>query len=342
MKILLIGGTGLISTAITRLLWERGAHEVVLFNRGHTRAHIPAGIKTIVGDRANFAAFEAHFAENGPFDCVIDMCCYLPDEAESVVHAFSEKIGQYIFTSTVDVYTKPATQYPITEAAARKPSPAFTYADHKAQCEEIFHAAHNNSDFMVTIIRPAYTYGESRGILHSLGGRTTYIDRIRQGKPIIVHNDGQSRWSMCHIDDLAHAFVNAIGNHHTYGRAYHVTGEEHLTWDEYHQQVAAALGAPAPTLVHIPAALLARAVPKLGAWAELNFQYDNVFDNCAAHRDLQFRYTIPWGQGVQRTVAWLDQHDQVEDWASEPAYDRIIAAWEAHGAQMVDALADLR
>lgn len=342
MKILIVGGTGLISTAITHLLWERGAHEITLFNRGHTLPRIPHGIKTIIGDRTNFADFEGHFEAAGPFDCVIDMCCYLPDEAESVVHAFSEKIGQYIFTSTVDVYTKPAAHYPITEAAARKPSPAFAYAYHKAQCEEIFHAAHNNSDFMVTIIRPAYTYGESRGILHSLGGRTTYIDRMRKGKPIIVHNDGQSLWSMCHIDDVAHAFVNAIGNPHSYGQAYHVTGEEHLTWDDYHHQVAAALGAPAPTLVHIPAALLARAVPKLGAWAELNFQYDNVFDNSAAHRDLQFRYTIPWRQGVQRTVAWLDQHERVEDCDSEPAYDRIIAAWEQYGEQMVDALADLR
>ena len=342
MKILIIGGTGLISTSITRLLWERGVHEVTLFNRGETPPRIPSGIKTITGDRTNFVTFERQIQEAGPFDCVIDMCCYLPDEAESVVHALSERINHYIFTSTVDVYTKPAAHYPITEGAARKPSLAFAYAYHKEQCEEIFHGAHNNSDFLVTIIRPAYTYGESRGILHSLGGRTTYIDRIRKGKPIIVHNDGQSRWSSCHVDDVARAFVNAIGNQQSYGNAYHVTGEEHLTWDQYHQQVAAALGAPPPTLVHRPASLLARAVPKLGAWAELNFQYNNVFDNSAAHRDLHFQYTIPWRQGVQRTVAWLDQNGRIEDCANEPEYDRIIAAWQKHGEQMVELLADLQ
>jgi nucleoside-diphosphate-sugar epimerase len=270
------------------------------------------------------------------------MCCYLPDEAESVVHAFSGRIHQYIFTSTVDVYTKPAAHYPITEQAERKPSPTFAYAYHKAECEEILHAAYNDSDFLVTIIRPAYTYGESRGILHSLGGRTTYIDRIRKGKPIIVHNDGQSLWSSCHIDDVARAFVNAIGNPKSYGQAYHVTGEEVLTWDQYHQQVAAALGAPAPTLVHIPATLLANAVPKLGAWAEMNFQYSNAFYNSAAHRDLHFRYTIPWQQGVQRTVAWLDARGRVENSDDEPEYDRIIAAWQQHGEGMVEALADLR
>lgn len=342
MRILLIGGTGLISTAIARLLLERGADDVTLYNRGKTEVRIPYAVKVINGDRTDFAAFEQQMREAGEFDCVIDMCCYLPDEAESVVHAFSERIGQYIFTSTVDVYTKPAARYPITEQAERKPSPAFAYAYHKAECEEVLHAAHNNSDFLVTIIRPAYTYGESRGILHSLGGRTTYIDRIRKGKPIIVHNDGQSFWSACHVEDVARAFVNAVGNAKSYGQAYHMAGEEIMTWDEYHQKVAAALGAPPPTLVHIPATLLARAVPKLGAWAELNFQYNNIFDNSAAYHDLHFQYTIPWKQGVQRTVSWLEKRGKVENSDNEPEYDRIIAAWERSGEGMVEELADLR
>lgn len=342
MRILLIGGTGLISTSITRLLLERGADDLTLYNRGKTEVRLPYDVNVLTGDRTNFADFEEQMRQAGEFDCVIDMCCYLPDEAESVVHAFSGRIGQYIFTSTVDVYTKPAAHYPITEQAERKPSPTFAYAYHKAECEEILHAAHNDSDFLVTIIRPAYTYGESRGILHSLGGRTTYIDRIRKGKPVIVHNDGQSLWSSCHIDDVAHAFVNAVHNPKTYGQAYHVTGEEVLTWDQHHQQVAAALGAPSPTLVHIPAALLAKAVPKLGAWAEMNFQYNNVFDNSAAYRDLHFQYTIPWQKGVQRTVAWLDARDRVENSDNEPEYDRIITAWQEVGEGMGELLADLR
>jgi len=341
MRILLIGGTGLISTAITRLLLERGADDLTLYNRGKTEVRISPSVKVIHGDRKDFAAFEQQMQEAGTFDCVIDMCCYLPDEAESVVHAFSGRIGQYIFTSTVDVYTKPAARYPITEQAERQPDPAFGYAYHKAACEEILQAAHNNSDFRVTIIRPAYTYGESRGILHSLGGRTTYIDRIRKGKPIIVHGDGQSLWGSCYIDDVARAFVNAVGNTQSYGQAYHVTGEEWLTWNQHHQQVAAALGAPAPTLVHIPSSLLARAV-KAASWTALNFQYSNIFDNRAAQRDLNFRYTIPWKQGVQRTVAWLDARGGVEDSANEPEYDRIIAAWQRSGAAMVTELADLQ
>ena len=127
MRILLIGGTGLISTAITRLLLERGTDDLTLYNRGKTEVRIPYNvphtIKVIQGDRTNFAAFEQQMQEAETFDCVIDMCCYLPDEAESVVHACSGRIGQYIFTSTVDVYTKPAARYPITEQAERQHDP---------------------------------------------------------------------------------------------------------------------------------------------------------------------------------------------------------------------------
>lgn len=341
MKILMIGGTGLISTAITRLLLERGTDDVTLYNRGNTENRTGANIKTISGDRKDFPRFEAQMQAAGPFDCVIDMCCYLPEEAESAVRALRGRTGQYIFTSTVDVYTKTTARYPIVESAERQPSPAFAYAYHKAICERTLEEAHLRGDFPVTILRPAYTYGESRGILHSLGGRTTYIDRIRKGKPIIVHGDGQSLWSSCHLDDVARAFVNAAGNARTYGRAYHVTGEEWLTWNQHHQQVAEALGAPPPTLVHIPSRLLAKAAPRLAAWTELNFQYNNIFDNGAAHADLGFRYTIPWKAGVLRTVAWLDAHGRVENYKQEPEYEQIIAAWERLDKAMTTDLAKL-
>ncbi len=341
MKILIIGGSGLISTAITRRLVERGSDALTLYNRGQTTPRFDTPVTAIHGDRTNFATFEPQIQAAGNFDVVIDMCCYHPAEAESVVRALRGRVGQYIFTSTVDVYSKPAARYPITEAAERQPDPAFAYAYEKARCEEILERAHASGDLPVTIIRPAYTYGESRGILHSLGGRTTYIDRIRQGQPIIVHGDGQSLWGSCYIDDVARTFVNAAGNRATLGQAYHVTGEEWLTWNQHHQQVAAALDAPTPKLVHIPATLLARAV-KAAAWVELNFQYNNIFDNAAAHRDLDFHYTVPWQEGVRRTVAWLDEHDAVESYTADPVYDRMIAAWERAGMGMVEALQDLQ
>jgi len=338
MRVLIIGGTGLISTAITRLLVERG-DEMTIYNRGLREAQIPAGVPKIVGDRRNHAAFEAQMTGAGRFDCVIDMICYLPEEAESAIRAFRGRVGQYIFCSTVDVYTKPARHYPIREDEERQPAPSFPYAFNKARCESILLEAHRRGDLALTIIRPAQTYGEGGNLIHTMGFGTYYLDRIRRGRPIIVHGDGTSLWSACHRDDVARAFVNAAGSARALGKAYHVTGEEWMTWNRYHRGVAEAMNAPSPTLVHIPADLLGRVAPKSAAWCVENFQFNNIFDNAAARADLGFRYTIPWVEGVRRTVAWLDAHGRIEDSDNFPFYDRIIAAWERLGANMTQELA---
>jgi nucleoside-diphosphate-sugar epimerase len=340
VRVLIIGGTGLISTAITRLLIERG-DDVTLYNRGVSQARVPQGYRHIRGDRTKYAAFEAQVAEAGPFDCVVDMVCFKPAEAESAIRAFRGRIGQYTFCSTVDVYTKPARRYPVTEDAERNPSPSFPYALDKAACERVLEEAHERGDFPVTTIRPAHTYGEGGSLVHAFGWGTYYFDRIRRGRPIVVHGDGTSLWATCHRDDVARAFMAAVGNDDASGRAYHVAGEEPMTWDAYHQGVAEAMGAPEPTLVHIPTDLLGKVVPRAAEWCVENFRFNNVFDNTAARADLGFHQTIPWVEGVRRTIAWLDEHGKIESSDDYPFYDRLIRAWERLGAHMVQELADL-
>jgi len=340
MKVLIIGGTGLISTAITRYLVERG-DDVVIYNRGKQKSDIPENVKRILGDRKDYAAFEAQMAAAGIFDCVIDMIGFVPEETESAVRAFRGRTGQFIFCSTIDVYTKPAERYPITEDAERQPSPSFPYAFHKAECERGLEEAHERGDFPLTIIRPAHTYGEGRGLVHPFAGGNHFFDRIRKGKPIIIHGDGSSLWAASHRDDVGRAFANAAGNEKTYGKTYHVTGEEWMTWDQYHQGIAEAIGAPLPKIVHIPTDLLGKVFPKTAEWLVENFQYNNIFDNTAAHTDLDFRYMITWLEGVRRIVAWLDEHDQIENSDEHPFYDRVIAAWERLGNNMASDLADL-
>jgi nucleoside-diphosphate-sugar epimerase len=341
MKTLIIGGTGLISTAITRFMLERG-DDITLYNRGLTRSDIPAGARIITGNRADTAAFEQQIHGAGYFDCVIDMVCFEPNEAASLIRAVEGRTGHLIFCSTVDVYTKPAAHYPIREDEPRRPNPDFLYASNKAICEDLLLDAEARGAFPLTIIRPAYTYGEGRGLLHSFRGRTPVLDRIRKGLPIVVHGDGQSLWASCHRDDVARAFVAAAGNPIARGRQYHVTGEEWMTWNQYFAGIAEAMGVPTPELVHIPTDLLAQALPEQAHWCHVNFQYDNVFDNAAAHADLDFRYTIPWVEGARRVVQWLDAHDGIEPCEADPLMDRIIAAWRRASAGVVDDLAGLR
>jgi len=333
MKVLIIGGTGLISTAITRFLANRG-DDVTIYNRGKRVAEIPSNVKRVVGDRKDYKVFKSQMAKIGTFDCVIDMICFLPEEAENAVRVFKGRTKQYIFCSTVDVYTKPAKHYPVTEDAEKNPSASFSYAFNKATCERIFFEAFHNNNFSLSVIRPAYTYGEGAGILHTFGWGTYFLDRIRKGKPIIVHGDGTSFWSACHRDDVARAFVGAVGNTSAFGKAYHITGEEWMTWNNYHQKVAEALNAPQPTLVHIPTDLLQKIAPKYAEWCAENFQFNNIFDNKAAKADLGFRYSVPWVEGVMRAVNWLENHGGLENSDNFPFYDRIIETWQKLGENM--------
>jgi len=333
MKILIIGGTGLISTATTHILVESG-EKVTLYNRGQSEYPTPPGVKVVHGDRTHYSTFEAQMAELGTFDVVIDMVAYQPEDGESIVRALRGRIGQLIFCSTVDVYRKPASCYPYTEA--EEYGGLNEYARNKVILEKTLLAAHARRDFPVTIIRPAYTYGEGRGPLHTFGGRTTYLDRLRQGKPIVVHGDGNSLWVACHRDDVARTFVAAAGNSATFGKSYHVTGEEWMTWNVYHQKVAEALHAPAPRLVHIPTDLLGKVIPQQAQLAVTNIQFNNIFDNRAARTDLGFQYTLPWIEGVRRMVSWLDARQRIEPWQAEPLEDRLIAAWERYGERMAE------
>jgi nucleoside-diphosphate-sugar epimerase len=338
MKILIIGGTGLISTSISRQLMEAG-HDLTLYNRGKTEARIPEGYHVIEGDRDDQQTFEKQMKDAGEFDCVIDMICFSPEQAESDIRAFSNRTGQFIFCSTVDVYTKPPATFPVVESHERHA--LSDYGRNKAKCEDLFLQAHHEGAFPVTIIRPAHTYGEGGQIIHSFGWGSYFLDRLRKGKPVIVHGDGEALWVSCHIDDVARAFVNAVKNEKAYGNAYHVTGEQWQTWNQYHQRLAKAIGAPPPTLFHIPADILVRIAPEQTMVTYLNFQYTNIFNNQAAKEDLGFEYTIDWETGARRTYEWLDANDRIDSWQSFPLYDRVIESTKQQYNELVAEMADL-
>jgi nucleoside-diphosphate-sugar epimerase len=335
MKTLIIGGTGLISSSITRQLLAQGA-DVTLYNRGKSEARFPEGAKVIQGDRRDYPAFEKQMQEAGHFDTVIDMIGFSPADGESSVRAFKGRIGHYIFCSTVCVYGGPVDSYPVKEHDPR--NPIGSYGANKIAIEERLKQAQAEGDFATTIMRPSQTYGEGGTIVHTLGWKTTYLDRIRKGKPIIVHGDGSCLWAACHIDDVARGFIGAIGNPKSHGNTYNLTGEDWMTWNQYHVGVAEAMNAPMPTLVHIPTDLLAKFAPKRAGISIDIFQYPSVFDNSAAIADLGFQYTISWVEGVRRTVAWLDERGRIENSDDDPFDDKVIAAWERLSAQMAQDL----
>ncbi len=318
MRVLILGGTGVISTGITRQLLDRG-DQVTLFNRGKADNPFQGEAEQVIGSRQSASDLDA-LAGQG-FDAVIDMICYTEEDTALAISAFRGLVPHYLFCSTVDVYSAPAKVYPITEEHPREPSPKFPYAHQKARSENLFLSAEREGAFALTILRPAATY--ARGIVAPIGTTALYLDLLRRGRPLIMHGDGSALWVATHRDDVARGFVGALDNPDARGRAYNLCSTEFLTWDRYWQVAAEAIGAPPPHFVHIPTEILVRAVPDMAEWCDVNFQYNNVLSNEAARRDLGFTHTIPWREGAKA----LRDLTTLPDPVLLQRYDSLLASW---------------
>jgi nucleoside-diphosphate-sugar epimerase len=337
MKVLIIGGTGNISTAISRQLIDEGA-DVTIYNRGKTNIGFTGTYKTITGDRYDHHAFEKQMQDAALYDCVVDMIGYDPEDVASLIRVFKGRTAQIIFCSTVDVYSKPAQVYPVVESVEREPSRAFQYAYKKAICEKMLEDAAQSNAFALTIIRPAHTYNDTQSPIPFIGSGLHFFKRVRNGKPIIVLGNGTSFWASAHRDDVAPAFVRAVGNENVFGKSYHVAAEEWMTWEKHFQTVAEVMGAPEITFVHIPTDLLGQMAPKAAEWSVINFHYNNIFDNSAAMKDLNYRYRITWKEGVQCMVAYHDIRGEIDTCPDDPIYNKLIEVWGTVGHMAVDAM----
>jgi nucleoside-diphosphate-sugar epimerase len=326
MKVLFIGGTGLISTSIARQLLEQG-HEVVCYNRGRSESRLPEGkYEVITGDRKDYATFEATFADR-TFDVVVDMVAFHPDDTASAIRAFKGRCGQFMHCSTVCVYSGPPEQIPTTETEPYH-SPG-GYGQNKAKCEQLLFDAHATDSFPATILRPSHSYGEGGRLIRPFGPAETFIPRLRAGLPLILPGDGTGLWAACHVDDVATGFIGLMGKDVSHGQAYNITGEEWFTWNTYHQQVAEVLGTSfAP--VYVPTDILIEVAPKYSGGLKDIFAWTSIFDNSKIKRDGGWPgQTVSWREGVKRTVAWMDANDKHAPVAPDEYEDQLVAAWRS-------------
>jgi nucleoside-diphosphate-sugar epimerase len=337
MKIGITGGTGNISKYITKYLLERG-EEVILFNNMPVDDPAYQKAKIVVCDRYDREDFIEHASAQGEFDCVIDMICFEPEQAQIAIDAFAGHTQHFVFCSTVDAYTKDPKNYPIQQDFEKKPRPEFPYAYSKAICENMMQKAAADGAFELTILRPVATYSEGGSpLVHAFRGGSYHLDRIRKGKKIIMHGDGSSVWTTVHASDTARAFANAACNPKAYGKCYDLMGDECFSYRQYFNIMAEAMGAPPIDFVFITTDLLYRMIPDVADWCRENFMFNNIFDNTAAKEDLGFRYTISWYEGAKRCVEYLDAHQGLENSDEErfAFYDDIIKLYEEHAEQMI-------
>ena len=336
MRVLFIGGTGIISTACTQLAAERGI-DLTLLTRGQHAASLPAGVKTVAADIADAAAVERALAGQ-TFDAVVDWIAFEPKQIERDIELFRGRTRQYIFISSASAYQRPVGHYLITESTPLA-NPFWDYARNKIACEERLMRAYREEGFPITIIRPSLTYSETQVTLpvNSWAKSYTVVDRMRRGKPVIVPGDGTSLWVITHNTDFAKGLVGLLGLEQAIGNAFHITSDEVMCWDQFYRVVAEAAGAE-PRLVHMACDFITTCLPDMRGTLMGDKAVSVVFDNSKIKRFVpDFRATVPYGQGIRRTLAWFDAdpaRKQIDEEANAK-WDRLIEAYERGTAEAV-------
>jgi len=333
MRILIIGGTGLISTGIVKHLLARGA-DVTVFNRGQ-RAAPPPNVKLIKGDRGNVAEFEKRF-ESERFDAVIDMVCFAAEQAESDVRAFGGRCEQFIFCSTVCTYgVKVPASVLVNESFPQEPISA--YGKGKVAAEQVFRHANEERKFHATIVRPSSTYGPGGSLIDQLEFNPVAWDRVEKGLPVLCAGDGLGLWQATHRDDCGKLFAYAALNPRTYGQDYNAVREEVLTWRDYYRRAANALGKTAH-LLFAPAWWIIKHDPKrFGLLAEIT-QYHGAYTSAKARRDVpEFRCEIGFERGAGETLADMRRRNVWRDCGNDAVYQGMVDKALQTGVEPVEA-----
>lgn len=319
LKVLFIGGTGVISSACTVHAVEAG-HEVYLLTRGQSIRSIPEGAIPLKGDIRDLSTLGQ--LRQHTFDVVVDWVAYTPEHIDADIQLFSGRTSQYVFISSASVYSKPP-PIPVTEDAPIG-NPYWDYAAAKVECERRLQEAHAKGLIPATIVRPSHTYDRTR---LPVTGRYTVIDRMRKGKPVVVHGDGTSLWTLTHHTDFARGFTGLLGNANAIGEVFHITSDELLTWNQIFLLLGQAAGVE-PKLVHVPSDLIAKHDPEWGAGLLGDKAHSMIFDNGKIKRFVPgFEAKIPFSQGAVEILAWFDENPkrQVLDKQFDALSDRLIS-----------------
>jgi nucleoside-diphosphate-sugar epimerase len=323
LKVLFIGGTGVISSACVREAIDARDIELYVLNRGRSATWgVPDGVKELRGDIRDTASVRKSL-QGLDFDSVVDFVAFTPDQVRADLELFRGRTGQYVFISTASAYQTPPSRLPVTESTPLR-NPYWQYSRDKIACEDLLVAEYRAAGFPATIVRPSHTYDATKTVL---SGGWTSLARMLAGKPVIVHGDGTSLWTVTHHTDFARAFVPLLGHPRTLGEAFHITSDDVLTWDQIAHALAAALGV-APRIVHVPSDVIAVHDPEWGAGLLGDKAHSMVFDNAKVKSVVPgWRAVVPFERGAREIADWYlaDPARQVVDEKLDALMDRLAA-----------------
>lgn len=321
MKVLFIGGTGNISSAVSRLALARGV-ELCHVNRGRSGS-LP-GVRTLVADVHAPGALERALGGER-FDVVVDWIAFTPEHVQRDLELFAGRVAQYVFISSASVYQKPL-QNPVVTEETPLANPYWQYARDKIACEALVRRAHEEGRIAATIVRPGLTYETVIPVPLAGWLEYTIVARMKRGRRIVVHGDGSSLWTVTHAEDFAPGFLGLLGRERALGEAFHVTSDELLTWNQIYEALAAAAGCE-PRIVHVPSDLIAELSPDRGGSLLGDKSVSIIFDNSKLRSLVpEFRPAIRFADGIRRTLAWFeaDPARMLVNPESDALIDRIL------------------
>ena len=329
-KYLLIGGTGTISSAITRKIATDPEWDLYLLNRGKTAMDLPENVTVLKADVTDEEEV-LKAIEGLNFDCVSQFRGFKPEQVEQDIRVFAGRTKQYIFTSSAACYNTPPSRPYMTEGMLLQ-NTGWGYAADKIACEELLYKALRETGFPVTIVRPSHTYCEKMipFCLESVKGSWPVIQRMIDGKQIIVPGDGSSLWTITFNEDFAKGYCGLIGNPHAIGEAVHITTDEVLTWDQMAQAVADELGVEYKPY-YIPTDVLAVLAPGMSEGLNGDKRHSVIYDNSKIKALTPgYRATITWRSGVHRAMEYILAHPECrpEDPAFDAWSDRMIEIYD--------------
>ncbi len=303
MKVLFIGGTGIISSACSKLAVSKGI-DLYHLNRGKSAGiHNISGMKTIISDIRNIEETR-HAIENQSFDVVVDFIAYEPAHIENDIQLFTGKTNQFIFISSASVYQTPPEALPLTEETPLE-NPFWQYSRNKIACENLLRKAYAQTGFPYTIVRPSHTYDKTK--IPVMGGYTV-LKRMLQGLPVVAFGDGSSIWTLTHHSDFAIGLVGLFGNQDAINEAFHITSNELLTWNSIYQILADELQVT-PNLVHIPSEIIAQYDSEIGDGLLGDKMHSMIFDNSKIKRFVpDFNPKISFRQGAKEIISWFREN----------------------------------
>ena len=315
LRVLFIGGTGIISSACSWLAVERGI-DLFLLNRGLTdQRPVPAGATVLTGDVRDPASVRAAVGSLS-FDAVVDWLAFTPEQVRASIDTFRDRTSQYVFISSASAYQTPPARVPVVESTPLY-NPYWRYSRDKIACEDLLVEAYRSEGLPITIVRPSHTYDRTSV---PFDGGWTVLGRMRAGRPIVVHGDGTSLWTLTHNTDFAKGFVPLLGHPRAIGESFHITSDDVLTWNQIAEALAAAAGVT-PTIVHVTSDAIAASDKEWGAGLLGDKAHSMVFDNSKLRSLVpEFVATIPYHQGAREILAWYDE---------EPSRQQVDARLDA-------------